>query len=82
MNMNEYAQIYSEYGLKEMIQDNKNKILEKQKKFQEICEGNRYDFLCANRRKKVIQEDIKCYENDIKELESALEIQKYKLKNY
>jgi uncharacterized short protein YbdD (DUF466 family) len=56
--MNEYAQIYSEYGLKEMIQDNKNKIVEKQKKFQEICEKNRYNPLCADRWKKVIQEDI------------------------
>lgn len=78
--MNEYASIYNEYGLKEMIKHNKNMIKEKQKEFQKICEEKKNNHLYADGLEEVIQEDITFYKNEILELEEAVRIQKDKLK--
>lgn len=74
--MNEYALIYNEYGLMEMIKDNQNKIMEKQKEFHE-----KHKFFCEDELIKVILEDIQCYENEIVELEEALKFQRNKSNN-
>ena len=71
--MNEYALIYNEYGLIEMIKDNQKKIMEKKKLFHE-----KYNLFYEDEFKKVILEDIQCYENEIAELEEALKFQRNK----
>jgi hypothetical protein len=70
--MKNYADIYSEYGLKTMINNAKDKIEQLKKDYQEVCEGKRYNPLCKDEWERIIQENIKYYENDIKELEKAL----------
>lgn len=72
--MNEWAKIYSEYGLKSMIDETKKKIKESEKEYQEVCEGKRYNPLCADGWKKQIKSDIEDYEKHIAELEEALKI--------
>ena len=73
--MSNYAEIYSEHGLKKMIEDNMQKIIESKKEHQEVCEGTKYNPLCADGWKTEIEKDIKRYENNIIKLEEALKIQ-------
>jgi hypothetical protein len=72
--MSKYEDIYSEYGLRKMIEDTKETIKEKKKEYQEVCEGKRYNPLCADGWKREISNGIKEYENHILELEESLKI--------
>ena len=72
--MGKYENINTEYGIRKMIEDTKAKIVESQKEYKEVCEGNRYNPLCAEGWKKQIQSDIKYDENHILDLEESLNI--------
>jgi hypothetical protein len=76
--MNKYAEYYSEYGLNQMIEDAKKKIEEKQKEYQEVCEGKRYNPACADWWKNDINEDIEYLKGQIEMCNEALIIKSNK----
>lgn len=69
--MKRYAEIYSEKGLRNLIENYKQKIADKEKEFNEVKE--RYNPLCADGWRREINIQIKGYKNTLKELEKALE---------
>lgn len=73
-----YAKIYSEYGLRKMLSQNNEEIIKKEKEYQEVCVGRKYNPLCTDGWKKEIQNDINYLKNNNKILEEALKI---KIKN-
>ena len=74
--MSEYADIYSEYGLNTMIEDNLKKIEEKKNDIIEVEAGRKWNPLCKEGNARTLREDIQMLENDIEEFKKALEIKK------
>jgi RNA polymerase-binding transcription factor DksA len=74
-DMSEYADIYSEYGLKSMIEDNLKKIEEKKNDIVEVKAGRKWHSLWKDENVKILEEDIQMLENEIKEFKKALQIQ-------
>jgi peptidoglycan hydrolase CwlO-like protein len=73
--MNKYAEIYSEYGLKKMIQENLKEIQQKINDIYEVQAGRKWNPLCKDENIKILQEDIQRLGKDIKDFEEALLIQ-------
>lgn len=68
--------IYSEYGLKDLLVETKKRIEEKQIEYLQVEE--KYNPLCADEWRKEISKDIIQYFNDVIEIEEALKICKQK----
>lgn len=76
--MYEYAKIYSEQGLREFIKETEKEIKEKQKEYQDIYEGKRYNPLCRDSWLMVIQKDIDDLKKNLKEYKKALKVKQSK----
>ena len=76
--MYEYAEIYSEQGLREFIKETEKEIKEKQKEYQAIYEGKRYNPLCRDSWLMVIQKDIDDLKKNLKEYKKALKVNQSK----
>lgn len=72
--MNEYSRIFSKDGLIAMISGAKEELINKQKEYQDVYDGKKYNPKCRECWLKTIKEDIKNLENDIRDYEEALQI--------
>jgi hypothetical protein len=72
MSAKKYAEYYSEYGLKKMIEVYTKDIENKKKEYNEVEE--RYNPLCADGWRREIKEQINDLNNTIEELKYALKL--------